>query len=211
MALPLNPNPPDVLHVDLNAAFARAEQQAWPRLRGKLVGVTPFPSPGGAIISPSYELKAAGVKTAMRIRDARLLSPNLILKQSNPPLYREVHRRFCRIFRDYSPDVYPKSIDEAVILLRGTPALKTRSMEDIGQEIKARVKREIGSWMLVNVGIGPNAFLAKTAAGLHKPDGLDRIDAANLRETLSNLTLTDLTGINVCYEARLHVGLSRGT
>ena len=184
MALPLNPNPPDVLHVDLNAAFARAEQQAWPRLRGKPVGVTPFPSPGGAIISPSYELKAAGVKTAMRIRDARLLSPNLILKQSSPPLYREVHRRFCRIFRDYSPDVYPKSIDEAVILLRGTPALKTRSMEDIGLEIKARVKEEIGSWMLVNVGIGPNAFLAKTAAGLHKPDGLDRIDAANLRDTL---------------------------
>ena len=202
--LPVNRNAPDVLHCDLNAAFARAEQQAMQLWRGKPLGVTPVVSPGGCIISPSYELKAEGVKTAMRIREARLMSPNMILKQSNPPLYREIHRRFCRLFRDYSPDVVPKSIDEAVIFLRGTPALKKRSIEDIGQEIKERVKREIGPWMLVNIGIGTNAFLAKTAAGLHKPDGLDRIDHTNLRDVYAGLTLTDLCGINTRYEARLN-------
>lgn len=204
MTLPINPNPPEVLHVDLNAAFARAEQQAMPLWRGKPLGVTPFASDGGCVISPSYELKAQGVTTAMRIRDARMLSPNMVLRQSNPPLYREVHRRFCKIFREYSPDVVPKSIDEAVIFLRGTPALKSRSMEDIGMEIKAKVKKEIGPWMLVNVGIGTNAFFAKTAAGLHKPDGLDRMDAANARAVYAGMQLTDLCGISDRYAARLN-------
>lgn len=204
MPLPLNPNPAEVLHVDLNAAFARAEQQAMQLWRGKPLGVTPFASDGGCVISPSYELKAQGVKTAMRIRDARMLSPNLILRQSNPPLYREVHRRFCKIFREYSPDVVPKSIDEAVIMLHGTPALKRRSMEEIGLEIKAKVKREIGPWMLVNVGIGTNSFFAKTAAGLHKPDGMDRMDAANARAIFAGMQLTDLCGINTKYAARLN-------
>lgn len=112
----------------------------------------------------------------MRIRDARMLSPNLILRQSNPPLYREVHRRFCKIFREYSPDVVPKSIDETVIMLHGIPPLKHRSIEEIGLEIKAKVKREIGPWMLVNVGIGPNSFFCKDSrrpaqARWHGPDG----------------------------------------
>jgi DNA polymerase-4 len=47
--------------------------------------------------------------------------------------------------------------------------------------------------------------LAKTAAGLHKPDGLDIIDHTNLRQTLSQLKLTDLTGIAQRNQARLNV------
>ncbi len=203
MHLPLNTAPAWIMHIDMNACFARAEQQAWPRQRDKPLGVTPVNVPGGATISPSYELKALGVKTGMRNRDVKLLAPDVILKESNPALYREVHRRFCRIFRDYSPDVVPKSIDEAVIDFSGTPALRDKSMEEIGREIKERVKAEIGEWMLCNVGIGPNRFLAKVAAGLNKPDGLDRIDHTNLREVFAGLKLIDLPGINVRYQARL--------
>jgi DNA polymerase-4 len=54
------------------------------------------------------------------------------------------------------------------------------------------------------VGIGTNRFLAKTAAGLHKPDGLDEINHLNLRTTLATLKLTDLTGIAEHNQARLN-------
>ena len=168
------------------------------------MGVVPIDVPGSCVISPSYELKTMGAKTAMRIRDVKLMAPNVILKQANPPLYQEIHRQLCRIFRDYSPDVLPKSIDEAVIYLHGSPALKVKTMEQIGLELKERLYREIGCWMSVNVGIGCNAWQAKTAAGLHKPDGLDCIDATNLRGVLSSLRLTDLCGIANGYEARLN-------
>ena len=66
------------------------------------------------------------------------------------------------------------------------------------------MRETVGSWMKCNVGIAPNRFLAKTAASLHKPDGLDIITHKNLRQTLSALELTDLTGIAERNQARLN-------
>ena len=58
--------------------------------------------------------------------------------------------------------------------------------------------------MRCNVGIGTNRFLAKMAASLHKPDGLDVITHQNLREVLGSLELQDLTGVAVRNEHRLN-------
>ncbi|HWS41336.1 MAG TPA: hypothetical protein VN247_08645, partial [Arenimonas sp.] len=55
-----------------------------------------------------------------------------------------------------------------------------------------------------NVGVGTNRFLAKLAAGLHKPDGLDIITANNLHDVYNSVTLLDLPGINTRYQARLN-------
>jgi DNA polymerase-4 len=46
--------------------------------------------------------------------------------------------------------------------------------------------------------------LAKLAASLHKPDGMDLINHQNLRSTLSTLDLTDLSGIASRNKARLN-------
>jgi DNA polymerase-4 len=70
-------------------------------------------------------------------------------------------------------------------------------------EVKERMKREVGPWMRLNVGIGPNRFLAKMAASLHKPDGLDVIDHRNVIGMYRNLELEDLTGIADAYGSRL--------
>src|SRR3954463_4991052 len=51
----------------------------------------------------------------MTVRDARLLCPAVIVRTPDPAKYRYVHLLFRKIFRDYSPDVTPLSIDEAVI------------------------------------------------------------------------------------------------
>ena len=98
-----------------------------------------------------------------------------------------------------------KSIDEGVIDFHGTRQnINTRPLAVIGQEIKQRLRDEVGSWMKCNIGIAPNRFLAKTAASLHKPDGLDVITHKNLRQTLAGLELTDLTGIAERNQARLN-------
>ena len=188
----------------MNASFARAEQQAHPLLRNIPVGVAAYTGPGGCVVSPSVEAKAMGIKTAVNVREARMLAPNIVIIPPDPNLYREVHKRFCKIYKDYSPEVVPKSIDEAVIDFAGTPILKVKSMEDIGREIKQRVREEIGSWMSCNVGIGTNRFLAKLAASLHKPDGLDTITHENLLDIYAQKELTDLNGINTRYQARLN-------
>jgi DNA polymerase IV len=76
----------------------------------------------------------------MTVRDARLLYPGVIVKTPDPEKYRYVHRMFCKIFRDYSPDVTPKSIDEAVIDLTHTLCLFKGTVVDIGKEIKRRFR-----------------------------------------------------------------------
>jgi len=71
-------------------------------------------------------------------------------------------------------------------------------------EIKRRMREEIGEWISCNVGIGTNRFLAKTAAALHKPDGLDVISSNNVRRIYEKLDLLDLCGINTKFQARLN-------
>src|SRR5690606_25999029 len=75
---------------------------------------------------------------------------------------------------------------------------------DIGHEIKQRLRDEVGIAMRCNVGISTNRFLAKTAAALHKPDGLDVITHENLRQVFSTMQLRDLTGIAYHNEKRLN-------
>jgi DNA polymerase-4 len=196
---------PMIMHIDLNSCFATVEQQARPLLRGKPIAIVNRRTDQTMIVTASYEAKAMGVKLGMKLRDAKILCPELIGIESDPPKYRYVYHKLLDIMKDYSSHVTMKSIDEGVIDFHDSPAATAdRDLEEIGQEIKQRLKDEIGVWMRCNVGIATNRFLAKTAAGLHKPDGLDVITPANLRETLSTLELTDLTGIAGRNEKRLN-------
>jgi DNA polymerase IV len=58
--------------------------------------------------------------------------------------------------------------------------------------------------MRCSIGVGTNRFLAKQAASLHKPDGLDIIDHTNVLDVYKRLSLLDLSGINTRYQARLN-------
>ena len=204
--LNINTGEPRILHIDLNSCFATLEQQASPRSRGKPLVVAAYNSPGGCVLAPSIEAKKLGIKTGMSVRDARILFPDVIVRTPHTTLYRDAHMKFKKIFLDYTPDVTPKSIDEAVFDFTriDNQLLFKKSLIDIGFEIKKRIRQDLGSWVSCNVGIGTNRFLAKTAAGLHKPDGLDVITFKNLETIYGRLNLLDLCGINTRFESRLY-------
>lgn len=200
----LNHERPSVMWIDLNSAFATAEQQAHPSLRGRPIGVTNRLSKECCVIAASYEAKALGIKVGCRRTEALALCPDFIMLETDPPKYHYVYKNLCRIMKDYTPHVKMRSIDEGILDFHGTQLEgKTERLVEIGYEIKERVKREIGDYMTINVGIAPNRFLAKTAAGLHKPDGLDVIDSHNLVQVLGSLELQDLNGIADGYGSRL--------
>ena len=199
----LNTARPLIMHIDLNSAFASAEQQAWPQLRGKPMGVTNRLSKECCVIAASYEAKALGIKVGVRRTEAMALCPEFVMLETDPSKYTHMYNCLIRIMKDYSDNIKMKSIDEGVIDFHGTEKLHNKSLVDIGYEIKRRFKEEVGSYMRINVGIGPNRFLAKTAAGLHKPDGLDVIDHTNLIETYKTMQLEDITGIAEGYGSRL--------
>lgn len=75
----------------------------------------------------------------------------------------------------------------------------------VGQNIKRDIKEALGEWVTVNIGIGPNRFLAKYAAGFGKPDGMTLIDYNNLRQMYDGMDLVDLPGINRRYKTRLQL------
>lgn len=200
-----NPARPMIMHIDLNSCFATVEQQARPLLRDRPIAVVNRRVENTAIITASYEAKAYGVKVGMRYREAKLLVPDLILVETDPAKYRFVYHKLLAIMQRYSAHVTMKSIDEGVIdFMQTTDSIASRDLVDIGHEMKQNLRDEIGIAMRCNVGIGTNRFMAKMAAGLHKPDGLDVITAANLRSTFSGLELTDLTGIASQNERRLN-------
>lgn len=202
--LDFNPKTPQIMHIDINSCFATIEQQANPFLRGKPVVVAAYKSPRGCILAPSIEAKLLGIKTGMRVFEAQALCPEVIVLESDPWKYRQVHLRLKKILFDYSSDVIPKSIDEFVINLEGFPVLLRLSPFELALEIKKRIRAEVGDWMNVSVGIAPNRFLAKVASNLKKPDGLEEISVGNFQSVYSSLKLTDLCGIKERSALRLN-------
>ncbi len=197
------------MHIDLNSCFASIEQQANPLLRGKPVAVAAYNSPGGCILAASVEAKKYGIKTGLRVKEGKHIYPDLIVLVPDPNKYREVHIKFRKIISSYTNHFYPKSIDEFV--LHFGPEQEGKLIP-IAQEIKYRIRSEIGEWLRVSVGISTNRFLAKTASSLHKPDGLDEISKSNFLSIYKRLSLRDLCGISFQNEARLKsVGINSVT
>ena len=200
-----NTETPLVMHIDLNSCFASIEQQSRPRLRGRPVAIVNRATEHTGLVTVSYEAKARGVQALMKLRDAKKLVPDLIAIESDPAKYRFVYRKLLAIMQEYSAHVTMKSIDEGIIDFHQAPdVVRARGLEAIGYEIKQRLRDEVGMAMRCNIGISTNRFLAKTAASLHKPDGMDVLMYRNLHETMATLTLTDLNGIAWRNEARLN-------
>jgi DNA polymerase-4 len=199
----LNEAPPTTMHADLNSCFATAEKEAHYTLRDKEVLVAAYTTPNGCVVSPCVKAKAKGVKTAMRVCDAKAICPKAVVVPPDPPKYRYIHGCIKEIAHSLSPEVTPLSIDEVVINLNGTPAWKNKSPYEIGEYFQSDLSK-VGSALTCSSGFGPNRFLAKTAAGLKKPNGINIITHSNLVEVYSKLKLTDLCGIAGKNQARLN-------
>jgi DNA polymerase-4 len=205
MDLLLNDDEPLIMHIDLNSCYATIEQQANPLIRNKPVGVAAYDSPGGFIVASSYEARRLGIKL-MRVKDARAICRDIIILTPDPEKYFDAHRRFRTVLERYTSAVTPKSIDEFVVDFRGSPAVRAgESLVSVGYRIKRDIKEALGDYVTVNIGIAPNRFLAKVAAGLDKPDGLDVITADTVHNVYGQLDLMDLPGINRRFKARLNL------
>mgnify|MGYP001587717661 CR=1 FL=1 len=198
-----NEAPGRVMHIDINSCFATIEQQTNPHLRGRPIVVAAYNSPRGCILAPSIEAKRFGIKTGMRVYEARLLYPGLEVLEPNPGKYRLVHLQFRKLLKEFTNEVVPKSIDEFVLNFKNYE-LVASDLIKVAKEIKQRIKKEIGDYITVSIGIAPNRFLAKTASNLKKPDGLWEINSKNFLDIYSKLKLIDLSGIDIRNKMRLN-------
>jgi DNA polymerase IV len=201
--LGLNTAAPTTVVVDLNCAFASIEQQHDPALRARPLAIAAYNTDAATIVSSSREARDLGIKTGMRVFEAKAIFPRIVVMEPNPPRYRAVSDQLIEIMGRHSPDVLRMSIDEASMSLAGTPGLKQLGPEGVATAIKAALREEVGQCITSSMGISTSIWMAKQASNLDKRDGLQRIDHTNLVSVFGRLRLTDLSGIAEASARRL--------
>ncbi len=178
---------------DMNAFFASIEQLDRPEWRKKPLGVTNGLT-GTTIITCSYEARRHGVHTGMKVRDARQRCADFIQVPARPYRYAKVSTDIMRALETVTPDMEIFSVDEAFLDL--TPCLKLYGCD--AEAIGRRIKKTVfdASSLLCSVGIGVDKTVAKWAAKQQKPDGLTIVEPWKTAETLCNVPVTELCGIN---------------
>jgi DNA polymerase IV len=180
-----------ILHVDMDAFYASVEEKDRPELKGTplIVGGT---GGRGVVAAASYAVRRFGVRSAMPMREALRRCPDAIVVPPRMGRYQEVSAQVFAIFHEFTPLVEGLSLDEA--FLDVTASLRLKGDPDaIGAEIRRRIAAQTG--LTASVGIAANKLLAKIASDLNKPDGMFRIDAGNLRQTLDPLPIQKLFGV----------------
>lgn len=191
-----------LLHIDFDSFFASVEQQYNAALRGRPLGVTAT-NGRTCIIAASREAKTYGIKTGSRTFEAFKLCPSLQLVSADFVKYWEVSKKFIAICNYYSPYIEVFSIDELFMDVTHSVHL-FKDVQAMIVHMKETIKREIGEYITVSVGISYNKLLAKLASGLNKPDGVMEITKENLDSVYQTTQLTDICGIGERIKRRLN-------
>lgn len=178
--------------VDMNCFFAQIEQQDNPYWRNRPVAVTNGKL-GSTIITASYEARAFGVKTGMKLRDAKKLCPEIIQAPSRPHRYAGASTVIMKSLQSITPDIEVYSVDEAFLDLTHCQGLYD-GPEHIGRLIKQAISDASG--LTSSVGVSGDKTTAKFAAKLKKPDGLTVILPWEAEARLSGELVTELSGIS---------------
>lgn len=180
-----------IILVDMNAFFATVEQRDCPEWRGRPLAITNG-NTGTCIITCSYEARRFGVKTGMRLIEAKQLCPDLIQVPANPDRYVETSRAIMSALTNITPDVEVFSVDEAFLdvtkcqLLFGAP-------EKIAQIVKEAVYDV--SKLHCSIGLSGDKTTAKFAAKLQKPNGFTIVPPWEAKHRLASIPVTEICGI----------------
>ncbi|MFE1963009.1 DNA polymerase IV [Streptomyces sp. NPDC059479] len=184
---------PTILHLDMDAFFAAAEQAAKPSLRGKPVVVGGL-GPRGVVSTASYEARRFGVHSAMPMAQARRLAPNAAYLVPRFSLYRTVSEQVMELLGRLSPLVEPLSLDEAFVDLEaGGSAHDTASALAAGERLRRDIRAVTG--LTGSVGLAGSKMLAKIGSEQAKPDGLVLIEPGTERELLGPMPVRTLPGV----------------
>lgn len=188
----------------MNSYFASVEQQANPFLRGRPVAVCAYLSANGCILASSMEAKKFGIKTGLRVKEAKKLCPEIIIIENHPDKYRSTTEKIFSLLSEYTDKLEPYSIDEAFLELSGL-VKNFQVAEKTAREIKARIKKEVGEWLKASQGISFTKFLAKLASDTGPKDSITVIRNISEAEKLyGRLKLTDAWGIGERLKIKLN-------
>ncbi|WP_028810070.1 DNA polymerase IV [Streptomyces sp. 351MFTsu5.1] len=184
---------PTILHLDMDAFYASAEQASKPSLRGKAVVVGGL-GPRGVVATASYEARVFGVHSAMPMAQARRLAPNAAYLVPRFGFYKAISEQVMGLLRELSPLVEPLSLDEAFVDLEaGGAAWDEGSARLAGAKLRADIRAVTA--LTGSVGLAASKMLAKIASEQAKPDGLVVIEPGTERALLGPMSVRTLPGV----------------
>lgn len=178
-----------ILHSDCNGFYASVECLHNPEIRNKPVAVAgDVDNRHGIILAKNELAKKFKIKTGEAIWQAKNKCPELVVVPPHFKLYQRFSAMAKSIYSQYSDRVENFGLDEAWIDVTGDP-LK-RSGVEIAQEIRKRVKYELG--ITVSIGVSFNKIFAKFGSDYKKPDAVTEITRDNFKDIVWPQPASDL-------------------
>ena len=179
-------------HIDSDCFYVSCERVRRPELRGLPVGV--LSNQGACVIAKSYELKAAGVTTAMAIWDALPLCPEAVFVKRDFHWYEVISRSLLELVRSVSPTVEYYSIDEQFFDASFLEQHYRTDLPTAVAKLQQTVLHEIG--IPVSIGIAPTKTYAKLCSKASKPFGYEVFTTTETAHTqFAKTPVEELTGI----------------
>lgn len=188
-----------ILHVDCNKFYASVECLHRPEIRHLPVAVGGSEASRHGIILTKNEIASKyGLVVGEPLWKARQKCPDLVIVPPNFPLYVRFSKMARKIYEDYTDYIEPFGLDENWLDVTGD----ARTGEEIAQEIRQRVKFELG--ITVSVGVSFNKVFAKLGSDYKKPDAVTVISRQNFREIVWPLPCQDLLFVGPATTRKLN-------
>lgn len=190
-----------VLHCDMNNFFASVECRKDPRLFSLPVAVCgSVEERHGIVLAKNYVAKKYGITTGEPVFSAKNKCPDLITVEPHYDEYTYFSGLAKEIYLSYTDLVEPFGADECWLDVTGSYALFGDG-ETIANEIRERIKRELG--LTISVGVSFNKTFAKLGSDMKKPDAVTVIPKESFREKIWDLPANELIGIGPSTTATL--------
>jgi DNA polymerase-4 len=189
--------PRRIIHLDLDAFYCAVEEQRDPTLMGIPFAVGGRPEQRGVVSSCSYPARARGIRSAMPMRTALGLCPDLQIVPSHFRAYRAASSQVMKKLHELTPLVEQISIDEAFLEVTDL----TDPIKEIAYRLQASIRQELG--LPNSLGIASNKLVAKIATDVGKmdvekgvpPNAITIVPPGQEAEFLDKLPVTMLWGV----------------
>ena len=192
--------PRKIIHIDMDCFFAAIEMRDRPALRDRPLAVGGMPERRGVVATCNYPARVFGIHSAMPMSRALRLCPDLVILPVDMERYKAVSSRIQSIFREYTDQVEPLSLDEAFLDVSGHDYF-AGSATLLAREIRRRIWEQEG--LTASAGIAPNKFLAKVASDWNKPNGQKTITPDAVANFLPGLPVEKIPGVGAVTTARM--------
>ena len=185
-----------LIFIHVPGFYAAVEQADEVRLRDRPVVVGGDPGKGGRVTSASREAGGAGVDVGMTLAEAADACPDLELRPTRLPRYREVSAEMRALLRGICPRIETAALDGAYLEPRpGQDPLELAAV------LCVRLQAEFS--LRAVAGVGPTKFVSQLAARHAGPGGVKQVGRDEVARFLRDFPVTEIWGLGPSTAERL--------